>query len=400
MNKLKELFNKVVEFIIKHQKVAYPVIAMVLAAVVVVVLLNLQMKYDNSASQPTTNVTVGDGVLTAPDMTVPLEMSSDELLNNLLNDYYEALSTGDGDKIVSLCDTIDESELFRYEEHAKYLNYTINEVYTQDGPLDGTYVAYVYYYVIFNEYPSVNFPGYKGYYVNTAEDGSMFIVNGEVTDAENDYIAQVQEQADVMELINKCNVESKEVVLENQYILEYLVQLDSIVSTAVGERIAELNASRPSDDTDNIDGDGTGIDDIPLENQTLYATALTSVNVRKSDSAESERLGEVSQGQKLEVVEVLLNGWTKVIYEGQEAFIKSEYLSLIQSADGVSAIGMMKALDNVNVRSEASTDSNVLGALVKGDSYEIVAVEDGWVTIKFDGILAYVSADYCDCTIF
>jgi len=399
MKKIKEVLNKAVEFVLKYQKLVYPLAALVLAAVVVVVVLNLQMKYDNSSNGNPATVTPVDGAMLTDNLNVPLVMNSDEKLHLLLEEYYEALSVGDSEKLLTLCDTIDESELYRYEEQSKYLSYVINEVYTQEGPTEGTYVAYVYCYVEFVEYPGLNFPAYKGFYIRTNDEDNLYIVNGEISETENAYIATVQDQADVIELNNKVNVEYNEVVLENQYILDYLVQLDEKVSTAVGERLAELNASIL--DGDGEDGNtGSDMEDIPLENQTLYATALTSVNVRKSDSAESERLGEVSQGQKLEVVEVQLNGWTKVIYEGQEAFIKSEYLSIIQSADGVATIGMMKALDNVNVRSEASTDATVLGALVSGDSYEIAAVENGWVTIKFDGILAYVSAEYCDCTIF
>lgn len=400
MSKIKAFFEKAIAYILKYQKFSYPIIALVLAAVVVVVVLNLQKSFDNSGEQPPVTNIDPNGLGAVGDENVPLETSTDEMLNQFLNDYFECLSTGDGEKLASMCDMMDDSDILRYEEQSKYLNYTINEIYTQDGPVEGSFVAYVYNYVVFNEYPDLNFPAYKGFYIKTSEDGYLYIVNGEITDEENAYISDVVNQEDVIELNNKFTVENKEVVIENPFILDYLVQLDTIVSTAVGERLAELNASQGITDGDE-NGNGQGdIADIPLENQTLYATALTSVNVRKSASAESDRLGEVSQGQKLEVVEVLQNGWTKVIYEGEEAYIKSEYLSLIQSADSAPTIGMMKALDNVNVRSEANTESSVLGALVTGDSYEIAAVENGWVMIKFDGILAYVSAEYCDCTIF
>lgn len=397
---LKEILNKVGKFIIKYQKFVYPGIALVLAAVVVVIVLNVQNKMDKANNQPNTNVTVNDPTIAAgPDSNVPLETNNDELVDELLNDYFKALTDGNGEKIKSLCDIVDETEIIRYEEQAKYLGYEINEIYKQNGPEEGNYVAYVYSYVVFDEYPDLRFPDFRGFYIKTAEDGSLYIVNGEVTYTENTFIENVKNQDDVVELNNKINVEYNDVVIANPYILDYLVSLDSTISVAVGERIAELNASQEPEDTEVADG-GNDIGNIPLENTTIYATATTNVNVRKSDSAESERITEITAGTKLEVVEVQLNGWTKVIYEGQEAFIKSEYLSLAQSAEGISTIGMMTALDNVNVRSEANTDSEVLGALVTGDQYEIAAVVDGWVTIKFNGVLAYVKAEYCDCTIF
>ena len=392
-------FKKIGDFILRNQKFFYPLLALVLAAVMVVVILNLNKKRDKDNQVSGPSVSVNDPVVNVDDLSVPLETNSDELVRKLMDDYFGCLSDGDSDKLASLCDIVDESDLLRFEEQSKYLNYSINEVYTQDGPEAGTYVTYVYSYVVFDKYPELNFPAYKGFYIKKDEAGNMYIVNGELTEAENSYIEAVQNQADVIELINKVNVEYNEVVLENQYILDYLVELDSVVSTAVGERLAELNASAPSDGENNV-SDGTEVADVPLENVTIRAKATTSVNVRKSDSAESDRLGEVAGGTILEVVETQVNGWTKVIYEGQEAFIKSEFLMLIKSAEGVNTIGMMTALDNVNVRSEANTDSDILGALVKGAQYEIAAVENGWVTIKFDGILAHVSAEYCDCTLF
>ena len=61
---------------------------------------------------------------------------------------------------------------------------------------------------------------------------------------------------------------------------------------------------------------------------------------------------------------------------------------------------MLTAKEEVNIRSLPDTNSERVGALVAGDQLEIVAIEDGWVTVKFEDMLAYVNADYVECTIF
>ena len=61
---------------------------------------------------------------------------------------------------------------------------------------------------------------------------------------------------------------------------------------------------------------------------------------------------------------------------------------------------MLTAKSEVNVRSLPDVNSERVGALVEGDQLELVAVEDGWCTVKFEGTIAYVSADFIDYTIF
>ena len=57
-----------------------------------------------------------------------------------------------------------------------------------------------------------------------------------------------------------------------------------------------------------------------------YVTATTTVNVRKSASETGERLGTIYMGDRLELVMNQADGWTKVKYEGQTAYVKSEFL--------------------------------------------------------------------------
>lgn len=60
-------------------------------------------------------------------------------------------------------------------------------------------------------------------------------------------------------------------------------------------------------------------------NETVYAT--TSVNVRASYSADSDKVGSLSSGASVTRTGVGDNGWSRIIYNGNEAYVSSDYLT-------------------------------------------------------------------------
>lgn len=52
------------------------------------------------------------------------------------------------------------------------------------------------------------------------------------------------------------------------------------------------------------------------------------------------------------------------------------------------------ANESVNIRESADKDSAVLGTLPAGETADIIAYEDEWARVLFDGITGYVSRDY------
>lgn len=66
----------------------------------------------------------------------------------------------------------------------------------------------------------------------------------------------------------------------------------------------------------------------PASNETVSGTVKVkeSVKVRKSASTSADALGTVYAGDELELVMKQADGWTKVKYKGQTAFVKSDYV--------------------------------------------------------------------------
>ena len=51
-----------------------------------------------------------------------------------------------------------------------------------------------------------------------------------------------------------------------------------------------------------------------------------NVRVRKSASTESESLGTAYVGEKLELLMKQADGWTRVKYNGETGYVKSDYV--------------------------------------------------------------------------
>lgn len=192
-------------------------------------------------------------------------------------------------------------------------------------------------------------------------------------------------------------------MVDHPEVLQYISELDSQVSIAVGEKLANQVAGDQNTDTsaeggdqaaDGQDTSAEGTEQPAEEQGSQYVTTTTTVNVRSSDSEQADKLGKVAGGTKLQVLEQRANGWTKVDYEGKEGYIKTEFLQLAESASGAETIGTVTATTNINVRASASETADRLGVLSGGDSAELVGTEGDWSKIRYNGQIGYVKSEY------
>ena len=65
--------------------------------------------------------------------------------------------------------------------------------------------------------------------------------------------------------------------------------------------------------------------------ETVYATS--TVNVRKGPSSDTKKLGSLNKGDSVKRTAIGDNGWSRVEYDGKEAYIYSDYLSTKKPAD-------------------------------------------------------------------
>ena len=401
----KEKIHSIGNYIIKHNKIVLPAVVVVAVAVTVSVSLSMNSRHKEAQQQAEAESALAASQTETETATqeVPLVANEEGDIYSLIATYYNAMATGDESTLRTVCDEISDKDMYRYVELAQYIDYYPTlEIYTKTGPEDGSVIAYVYYKIKFVGHDE-EVPGYQALYICTNDQGELYIKRGENSEEINDYIKTVSTQDDVVEFNNKITVEYNELMVDHPEVLQYISELDSQVSIAVGEKLANQVAG----DSQNTEGENTegttdgaqetsteGGDQPSEEQGPQYVTTTTTVNVRSSDSEQADKLGKVSGGTKLQLLEQRPNGWTKVDYEGKEGYIKSEFLQTVESAAGAETIGTVTATTNINVRASASETADRLGVLSGGDSADLIGTEGDWSKIKYNGQIGYVKSEY------
>ncbi len=153
--------------------------------------------------------------------------------------------------------------------------------------------------------------------------------------------------------------------------------------------------------------------------------SIDVVNIRKSDSETADILGKAQIGDEFALLEDKANGWSKIRYNDQEAYIKSEFLEAVpeeapeaqdeqtseeNSDEGAGTTapaepvsnegttvpnsGVYRLTESVNVRRSASEAADRVGVGFPGDEVEILMKQaDGWTKVKFNGETGYIKTE-------
>ena len=203
------------------------------------------------------------------------------------------------------------------------------------------------------------------------------------------------------DIYNRIDVRYKEAVLADEALNTFMEELPDKVKRSVGVALAQLEGQNEENEAGEQENAETQTTQQPEaeeqpQNQAVNQLVRTTdtVNVRKSDSEEADRIGKVSPGTELTRIEERINGWSKIIYEGNEAYIKSDYLEVISTEAEGTVIGSVKAKTNVNVRSKASQESEKLGVAQASHSYDLLEDLGEWYRIKYNNMTGYVKAEF------
>lgn len=99
----------------------------------------------------------------------------------------------------------------------------------------------------------------------------------------------------------------------------------------------EISATKAPSIFDDVEDDGGRFeedidDEFEFEDSdSSMMKATTTVNVRTSPETTASSLGKLNAGETVEKLEELNNGWVKVKFKGKEAYVKSEFLTPVES---------------------------------------------------------------------
>ena len=396
---LKEKLKDLQSYVMKHSKIVYPIILILAVALTVMLALGATEDRDvlEDSKDVVTDNPIEDVAVEPVDENV-LVRNEDAALYSLVCTYYNAYATGDVETIQSISNYMDETDALKIPQMAEYVeSYPTIEIYTKNGPVANSYLAYVYFQMKIEGFEDL-IAGLETFYVCTNENGELYLNKGEVTEQEYEYIQEVNLQVDVEELYNRVNVECNDTFYSNADLFYYIQEIVNEVQKSVGETLAAQVAQEEEESVSGGDvsgGDaGTEIVIPTPEPVTLYATTTTTVNVRESDSQEATKVTKVSGGTRVEVIEQKANGWSNIKVDGQVGYIKSEYLTIIEGVDGSEVIGTVKATTTINVRMLPSQDATKMGLLAEGATADLLGEEGEWSKISYNGQVAYVKSEY------
>ncbi|MCR4651855.1 MAG: SH3 domain-containing protein [Lachnospiraceae bacterium] len=408
-NKLIKFFSNVAEIIKENKYIALFSLAflvVVAAALIITHLLVMNKREETIAEVSTESVEDESGY----DITdEPLEEDAYPEINALMKKYYQASANGDVDTIKSIKSDIDDKESIVIQKKSEYIeDYSVVKCYTKKGPVEDSFLVFVYY-----EVKLVGFeeraPGLNAWYVERNDKGEYYINDEEQEEKVAEYCKIISVQDDVVDLNNTVNVKFNEVLASNEEFAEFIQNLPGVLTSEVGEELAKIDAEENTEDVSEQETE------VEVDSNTKKTVkAITVVNVRSSDSEEADKIGKAMEDQEFQLLEEKVNGWSKILFDGKEAFVKTEYLEVVKeektesdstqddadtaaaAADSPSS-GSATTTDTINMRKEPGTDAEKISVIYSGEKVEVLEKRaDGWSKIKYNKKTGYVKSEFLD----
>lgn len=318
-----------------------------------------------------------------------------------------------------------------YQKKSEFIeSYDNITCYTKKGLEENSYFVYVSYEVKIKDIDTKG-PGLIAFYVYTNEEGKM-VIDGEMDENIDAALKLVTVQDDVKDLFQRVDVKYQEAVKADESLNTFLTELPQQMEIALGQELANME-TQPQEDTSNADSsnaDSSNTEESNSEttsdteageqpaagesqqeelpqnqavNQIVKATS--TVNVRSSDSEMADKIGRIEIGTELTRTEERINGWSKVIFEGREAYIKSDYLEVVstqepaadepvQGEGDAAATKKAMATTNVNVRNAPNQEADKIGTAQAGVTYDVLEDLGEWYQINYNGQQGYVKAEF------
>lgn len=127
------------------------------------------------------------------------------------------------------------------------------------------------------------------------------------------------------------------------------------------------------------------------------ATTGSSLRMRSEASTSSSVVTMLDKSVAVAVLDDTLDGWYEVSFNGNRGFVSADFL-IIDQDNVFNSYGRVNG-DGVNVRAQASTDSDKLASLDTGDIVTVNELVDGWYQVTCEyGTEGYIRSDFVDLT--
>lgn len=127
------------------------------------------------------------------------------------------------------------------------------------------------------------------------------------------------------------------------------------------------------------------------------ATTGSSLRLRAEASTSSSIVTTLDKDVAVAILDDSIDGWFEISFNGNTGYVSADYM-VVDQDNIFESYGRVNA-SGVNVRSQASTDGDVVTVLDAGTVVTVSAFEDGWYAITCQyGTEGYIRSDFLDLT--
>ena len=405
------------------------------AAILVILIVVLLVYTGKQSGNSDKNGKVESTEISGADGTY--EVDSNEEINTLITNYFNAYANGDVDTIATLATPLSDIEKSYISMYSQYVDaYQSIRCYTKQGLDSQSYLVSVYLEMKFTGVDTVA-PGLSFFYVQTNDDGSLYINNAysyfnlnmletspdtayPLDDNIKKLIDKFEKQDDVVALL--ADVQSKyEAALAADPNLATMAnttladaynawaasimsgtqptEQDTTAQQQTETPATEAPAAEPAPETETpaaeTPADAGGVQ---AANDTVYA--LDTVNIRAEANESAAVVGSATVGASFTRTGTTADGWSQVSYNGATAYIKSDYLTTDasqtsgKSQNTVSAGESVRLSDTTNIRSSMSETADRVGVAYAGETVNVIeSYAEGWSKVEWNGKTGYIKTD-------
>ncbi len=135
-------------------------------------------------------------------------------------------------------------------------------------------------------------------------------------------------------------------------------------------------------------------------NETVYLTG-SGVNIRKGPGTDYDVIGTASTGQYYTRTGRADNGWSRISYNGGDAYISDTFLSTAQptatpaaSYNVTATGGTVTVTAEVNLRKGPGTNYDSIGTVPTGTQLTRTGYTDSWTRVQYNGQEVFVYSTY------
>ncbi len=228
----------------------------------------------------------------------------------VMTSYYTAKTNKDLETLKKLDPSLDETEEKANLDSSYVESYSNIKTYSRKGPTDDSCVVYVCYDGKVQNIDTL-VPSLTQFYLKKDAEGSYVITDPTGDQAAESFIEETRKSTEVQELIDTVNKQCEDAKNSDPVLKEFM----SKYGNSQDEEAESETEAQSEEPTEMVAND--------------------SCNVRSEPSTESDDnvIGGLTIGDSVTKIGETDDGWTEIDFYGQNAYVKSEFLSSTDDTD-------------------------------------------------------------------